>query len=156
MNFDHHRIFVAACRCVDAMTRCSADAEDLAQEAFEKAWPRAEELGEDFPRYVCGVARKLALRELRQNARRPIRSLLAEDNGTPTSLLSKTQLATDRADRVESIVNGLPVVDQETLALWRTGLSISKIATLRNEPRGTIASRVFRAVRKLQGLGATA
>jgi RNA polymerase sigma-70 factor (ECF subfamily) len=128
----------------------SADAEDLAQEAYIRAFTRIAQFDgrSSFYTWLCRIAINQAL----QHGRRPklvaddldaVDSLARPDNGDP---------ADTRFD-VEDALAKLPALDRSILLLrYQEGLDYRTIAEVTGCPSGTVASRLNRARDRIREL----
>ena len=143
------------------MTGNPQDAEDMAQEAFLKAYRSLPEFrGESkFSVWLYRIVSNLCLDLLRARKRRPTQSMtLQDDEGEENQLeipdehFSPEKLLDRRLTR-ESVQRGLDALpdDARQILLLREirGMSYEEIAeTLGLEP-GTVKSRIFRARKRL-------
>jgi len=137
------------------------DAEDMAQEAFLKAYRSLPEFrGESkFSVWLYRIVSNVCLDHLRRQGRRPASSLTTEDEDgeeqqwdVPDESQSPERLLEQKLTR-EAVQRGLETLpaDQRQILLLREirGMSYEEIGqTLDLEP-GTVKSRIFRARKKL-------
>lgn len=143
------------------MVRNPADAEDLAQETFLKAYRGiAGYRGESkFSVWLYRIASNLCLDFLRQQKRRPTAPLTVEDEDGD---LRETELADGRlqperlleqkltGDSLRRGLDALPPEFRQVLLLRELqGLSYEEIGGILGLESGTVKSRIFRARKKL-------
>ena len=135
-------------------TRCQADAEDVVQEAFTRAWPRRAAI-QDLPAYLYATTRTVALDMARGQRRTKRRE---EDVGTdptqPRWFEPAATLETDeRRQLIEAALRDLPTDQREVIVLkiWG-GLTFDAIATALGIPPNTAASRYRYALDRLRNL----
>jgi len=129
----------------------AADAEDLAQETFLKAFRAlgAYDAARPFRSWLFGIAHHAALDFLR--ARRP-ETLSLDDGDAPLAVPDaaagperEAELALDGA-LVERLLRALPAPYREVLLLRHAeGLSVEDAAAALGLPEGTVKIRLFRA-----------
>ena len=143
------------------MTGNPQDAEDMAQEAFLKAYRSLPDFrGESkFSVWLYRIVSNVCLDHLRRQNRRPASSLTVEDEegeeqqwDVPDESQSPERLLEQKLTR-EAVRKGLAALpeDQRQILLLREirGMSYEEIAdTLDLEP-GTVKSRIFRARKRL-------
>ncbi len=143
------------------MTGNPADAEDMAQEAFLKAYRSLSEFRGDskFSVWLYRIVSNVCLDFLRKQKRRQTVSLSVEDDeGEETQLdipdlaQSPEELLERRMTR-EAVQKGLALLppDQRQILLLREiqGLSYEEISQALDIEPGTVKSRIFRARKKL-------
>jgi RNA polymerase sigma-70 factor (ECF subfamily) len=130
-----------------------ADAEDVAQEAFFKAFAALGELKEPerFGSWLYGIVFRAGVDTLRRRARRgpPV----AIEDVEPVSALRTEGEASRReeAEQVVAAVGALPDKYRLVLTLrYQEMLSYQEIAAHLGEPAGTIANRLHRAANLLR------
>lgn len=143
------------------MVRNPADAEDLVQETFLKAYRGiAGYRGESkFSVWLYRIASNLCLDFLRQQKRRPTAPLTVEDEDGD---LRETELADGRlqperlleqkltGDSLRRGLDALPPEFRQVLLLRELqGLSYEEIGGILGLESGTVKSRIFRARKKL-------
>lgn len=130
----------------------AADAEDVTQDAFVRAYAKIASLREPerFRAWVCSIARRLALNRIRADARTRRRDELASpDAGNAVDVEA---LAEDREfeARVRLEIGRLPEKLREALTLCAIeGLEPSAVATVLGIPQGTVRSRLHLARKQL-------
>ncbi len=135
--------------------RNRADAEDVVQESFVRAYRAIESLreGEKFPGWVYRITLKICLDHLRKSNRRdPTVPLDEEAHANPSGEGATTDLeAREEHERITGAIDKLP--DKYRLVITLRFLdkkSYREIADQLGEPDGTIANRIHRAVKMLQ------
>jgi RNA polymerase sigma-70 factor (ECF subfamily) len=136
--------------------------EELVQEVFVRAWRQAAtyqpSLGK-LSNWLLGIARNLAVDELRKRAARPQRS--AGDPEEQLSTIASTntddpaeQLEIgDQRDEVRRALDALPPPQRQVIELaYYSGLTQTEIAALLNDPLGTVKTRMRLATYKLREL----
>jgi RNA polymerase sigma-70 factor (ECF subfamily) len=136
--------------------RNRADAEDLVQESFVRAYRAIESLreGEKFPGWLYRITLKICLDHIRKRDRRdPSVPLDEEVHGGPAgepAALVELETREENA-KVSRAIERLP--DKYRLVVTLRFLdkkSYREIADQLGEPDGTIANRIHRAVKMLQ------
>ena len=143
------------------MTGHPQDAEDMAQEAFLKAYRSLGEFrGESkFSVWLYRIVSNVCLDHLRRQSRRPAASLTAEDEegeetqwDVPDESLSPERLLEQKLTR-EAVQKGLAALpdEQRQILLLREihGLSYEEIGEILSLEPGTVKSRIFRARKRL-------
>ena len=143
------------------MTGNAQDAEDMAQEAFIKAYNSLSSFRGDskFSVWLYRIVSNVCLDFLRKQNRRPASSLSQEDEDgeetqmdIPDESQSPEQLL-ERSLTQEAVQRGLQYLSEEQrqILLLREiqGLSYEEIAETLDLEAGTVKSRIFRARKKL-------
>jgi len=143
------------------MTGNAQDAEDMAQEAFVKAYTSLPGFRGDskFSVWLYRIVSNVCLDFLRRQNRRPASSLSLEDEDgeesqmdIPDESQSPEQLL-ERSLTQEAVQRGLQSLsaEQRQILLLREiqGLSYEEIAETLDLEAGTVKSRIFRARKKL-------
>ncbi|MDO4974555.1 MAG: sigma-70 family RNA polymerase sigma factor [Eubacteriales bacterium] len=143
------------------MTGDAQDAEDMAQEAFLKAYRSLGDFrGESkFSVWLYRIVSNVCLDHLRRQSRRPSVSLTAEDEegeeqqwDVPDERLSPERLLEQKLTR-EAVQKGLRELpeEQRQILLLREikGLSYEEIGEILSLEPGTVKSRIFRARKRL-------
>jgi RNA polymerase sigma-70 factor (ECF subfamily) len=142
-----------AFRVAFSVLRNREDAEDVAQEAFARAFPRLGQLRDRdrFRAWLVRVTWRLALDHRRGTRRRTVR----EDAVAASPVDRETQedqlLADERARRLWDAIDRLP--DKLRLVVVLNAIEengVTDVARLVGVPPGTVKSRLFDARRKLQ------
>ena len=143
------------------MTGDAQDAEDMAQEAFLKAYRSLGDFrGESkFSVWLYRIVSNVCLDFLRRRSRRPSVSLTTEDEegeeqqwDVPDERLSPERLLEQKLTReaVQAGLRELPEEQREILLLREIrGLSYEEIGEILSLEPGTVKSRIFRARKRL-------
>ena len=138
-----------------SIARDSVDAEDIAQEAFVRAWRFAASFD---PRrgtvaaWLLGITRNVALDRVRMRGRgpEPVGEPPPETLIDPVEVGAAVERRADAA-RVGELMAALPTAQREALVavtLW--GLTTREVGELAGIPQGTVKTRVRLALRKLR------
>jgi RNA polymerase sigma-70 factor (ECF subfamily) len=136
------------------ITRDPADAEEVAQEAFVRAWRYAA--GYDprrgpVVRWLMGIVRNVAIDRVRVVGRRAEESLPEAVALVDPLDIDEAIGLRDDADRVVSAMQTLPAEQREALlAVTLLGLSAREVSERADLPLGTVKTRVRLALRKLR------
>jgi RNA polymerase sigma-70 factor (ECF subfamily) len=146
-------------RTARRLTRAPADAEDLVQETYLKAFRAADRFrpGSNLKAWLFTILHNTARNRVRDRAREPldvdtdvIEQASAEVQGGvdegPEARLMRDTLAPD----LQEAIDALPDVFKE--AVWLRDveeLSYAEIASMLNVPQGTVMSRISRGRRML-------
>ena len=143
------------------MTGNPQDAEDMAQEAFLKAYRSLPEFrGESkFSVWLYRIVSNVCTDHLRRQSRRPASSLTAEDEegdavqwDVPDESQSPERVLEQKLTR-EAVQKGLAALpeEQRQILLLREirGLSYEEIGEILSLEPGTVKSRIFRARKRL-------
>jgi RNA polymerase sigma-70 factor (ECF subfamily) len=143
-----------AFRVAFSVLRQREDAEDVAQEAFAKAYRSFRQLRERdrFRAWLVRMTWRMALDRLRANKRRLAREeveagLQARLNATTNDAV----LANERAEQLWLAIDALP--EKLRLVIVLAGIQghdIREVATLLDVPDGTVKSRLFLARQQLK------
>jgi RNA polymerase sigma factor (sigma-70 family) len=136
------------------LTGNSADAEDVVQDAFLRAFRGIGNLSDGNVRaWVLTIVRNAAYQWLRKN--RPATLIYVDDLERVTPAQSGEQdvetpedalIAKTETTRLEAAIAALPVLRRETLVLCdKQGLAYREIAEMTGVPIGTVMSRLARA-----------
>jgi RNA polymerase sigma-70 factor, ECF subfamily len=130
----------------------SADAEDVTQDAFVRAYAKVESLREpgSFRAWVFRIVRRLALNRIRSNGRSRRREELASSDAV--CVVDVEALAEDREfqARVRLEISRLPEKLRDVLVLCAIeGLEPTAVAGLLGIPHGTLRSRLHLARKRL-------
>jgi RNA polymerase sigma-70 factor, ECF subfamily len=133
--------------------RSSADAEDLAQEAFVRLW-RALPLYDgraSFSTWLYVIARNACLSELRRRGSRPT-SPLDDDAADPAAAMASASRADLRLD-CETLVDMLDEPQRRIVRLfYLEERSYEQVAVMLDMPVNTVRSHLHRARKRLAGL----
>ncbi|SDQ19501.1 sigma-70 family RNA polymerase sigma factor [Pseudoxanthomonas sp. CF125] len=135
-----------------AITRDVAASEDIAQEAFLKAWQQLDRLNNSasFLPWLRQITRNLARDHLRANRNRPLSGegaeiaiqMAADPSPTPSERLLQTEQEIVAAD----LISSLPEESRETLLLYyREGQSSQQVASLLGLSDAAVRKRLSRA-----------
>lgn len=129
-----------------------ADAEEIAQEAFLRAYRSLPKLRapEKFRAWICQISRRLALNRLRDDSRaRQRESLAALQREAPIDIEAT---ATDKVfeRRVRAEIERMPEKLRSVMLLCAIeGIAQAAVAQLLDVPEGTVRSRLYLARRHL-------
>lgn len=140
-----------AFRVAFSVLRQREDAEDVAQEAFAKAYRNFQQLRdrERFRAWLVRMTWRMALDRQRANRRRLVREQVIEVDRTPTT--SDSLIARERAEQLWQAIDALP--EKLRLAIVLAGIDghdIREVAALLGVPDGTVKSRLFLARKQLK------
>jgi RNA polymerase sigma-70 factor, ECF subfamily len=140
-----------AFRVAFAVLRHRQDAEDVAQEAFVKAYRSFRQIRDRdrFRGWLVRLTWRLALDRRRADRRR-----LARETGNPPPSggpVTDAAIERDRADRLWAAIDSLPEKLRVVIVLANIeGHDIAEVARLLDVPPGTVKSRLFAARRRLK------
>jgi RNA polymerase sigma-70 factor (ECF subfamily) len=141
-----------AIRVAFSVLRNQADAEDVAQVAFAKAYRMFHQLRdrERFRAWLVRMTWRMALDHLRSGRRRMVRDMAAVSFAlTPT--VEEDAIHDERRAQLWRAVDGLPQGLRLVIVLSAMeGHSVKDVAALTGLPEGTVKSRLFKARRLLQ------
>lgn len=141
-----------AFRVAFGVLRHREDAEDVAQEAFAKAYRAFYQLRdrERFRAWLVRIAWRLAIDRRRSERRRQAREL-AEIDSAPSSLAVPSAVAHVRAGELWRAIDTLPEKLKITVVLAGiVGHDVREVAALLRIPEGTVKSRLFLARKQLK------
>jgi RNA polymerase sigma-70 factor (ECF subfamily) len=132
-----------------------AEASEVAQEAFLRAYQNLGRYDEDrpFDLWVMAIARNLCLDILRRRSRMQVQDVEEMKDALPSGAPSQEEGAIAGQERrsLEAAMTTLPVEDREVLALYYVQKRTTKeIAQVMGVAPGTIMARLFRAREKLR------
>lgn len=140
-----------AFRVAYSVLRHREDAEDVAQEAFAKAYRNFRQL-RDRDRFRAWLARmtwRLAIDRYRATRRHPTVELDPNDPSGPTT--AETVAARDRSEQLWRAIDALPEKLRLVVVLANMeGHDVKEVATLLGLPQGTVKSRLFSARQRLK------
>ncbi len=156
--YDRHAstLFGLACRILQD----TKEAEDVLQEVFLLVWDKAAAFDPAQGRplsWALTLTRNKAIDRLRATQRR--RARLVEETETdavedyPSAAAPAHELvrATERGELLRGALNALPVDQRRAIELaFFDGLTQTEIATVLNEPLGTVKARIRRGMLKLR------
>ena len=135
-----------------AITRDVAASEDIAQEAFLKAWQQLNRLknAASFLPWLRQITRNLARDHLRANRNRPLSGesadLAIEMAADPSPTPGERLLLTEEEIVATDIISALPAESRETLLLYyREGQSSQQVAALLGLSDAAVRKRLSRA-----------
>ena len=145
-----------AYRTAYLVTRSATDAEDAAQEGFVKAWSAMSRFraGAAFRPWLLAIVANEARNRRRSGRRQEDLALrVAEDrpSGDAAPSPEAAALAAERRRLLLAAVNRLPDADRRVIACrWFLELSEAEMATALGWRRGTVKSRLSRAMARLR------
>jgi RNA polymerase sigma-70 factor (ECF subfamily) len=143
-----------AFRVAYGVLRQRQDAEDVAQEAFAKAYRNFSQLRdrEAFRAWLVRMTWRLALDHRRGHVRRLVREQGAVAPAASTAASAEDDLiARERAARLWRAIDALPEKLRLVIVLASIeGHGIQEVADLVGAPAGTVKSRLFEARKQLQ------
>ncbi len=135
-----------------AITRDVQASEDIAQEAFLKAWQQLDRLknSASFLPWLRQITRNLARDHLRANRSRPLSGegadLAIQMAADPSPTPSEQLLQTEEEIVAKDIISALPEESRETLLLYyREGQSSQQVAALLGLSDAAVRKRLSRA-----------
>lgn len=139
-----------AVRVAFSVLRRREDAEEVAQEAFARAYRRFRALRDtgQFRAWIVRVTWRLAIDRWRSDRRREAREL--RTGATETQTTEQLALESDRAARLWQAIEALP--EKLRLAIVLSALEghdVREVASLLGVPEGTVKSRLFLARKAL-------
>jgi RNA polymerase sigma-70 factor, ECF subfamily len=138
------------------IVRDSGGAEDVAQDAFVRAYTHLDRYDEqrEFYPWLATITVRLARNWIRTQARTTARedAFVSEDTDTNISLDSLSEIIADeRGHKLWHSVTSLPPGERTaTLLYYRQEMKVADIATTMNVSSGTIKTMLFRARQKLR------
>ena len=142
-----------AFRVAYSVLRQRQDAEDVAQDAFAKAYRSFRQLRDRarFRAWLVRMTWRLALDRQRGDRRRAARELAVETPSPPST--ADVLHAKERADRLWAAIDALPEKLRVAIVLANIeGHDTSEVAALLDVPVGTVKSRLFLARQRLKEL----
>jgi RNA polymerase sigma-70 factor (ECF subfamily) len=142
-----------AFRVAFSVLRHRHDAEEVAQEAFVKAYRRFGQLRDRdrFRAWLVRMTWRLAIDRQRSDRRRTAREQDAETALTRTA--DEDLLARERAERLWKAIDALPEKLRVVIVLANMEeLDVAAVARLLSLPAGTVKSRLFLARQRLKEL----
>jgi RNA polymerase sigma-70 factor, ECF subfamily len=139
-----------AFRVAFSVLRQREDAEDVAQEAFAKAYRSFRQLRDRdrFRAWLVRMTFRMAIDRQRANSRRFVREQAIEIARETTG---DTVVEQERAEQLWRAIDGLPEKLRLTIVLAGIqGHDIREVATLLDVPDGTVKSRLFLARKQLR------
>jgi RNA polymerase sigma-70 factor (ECF subfamily) len=142
-----------------ALAIVPSDADDIAQEAFVRAWRYAASFDErrgSVAAWLLRVTRNVALDHLRARGRRaePVGELPTDLLADPDDFaedVADTVGRRDDAARVAGLMRSLPDAQREALvAVTMLGLTTREVSQMASVPQATVKTRIRLALRKLR------
>jgi RNA polymerase sigma-70 factor, ECF subfamily len=132
----------------------AADAEDVTQDAFVRAYAKLAGLREPdrFRAWVCRIGRRLALNRIRADTRMRRREELEPSDAALAGVADVEALAEEREfqNRVQVEIDLLPQKLRDVLTLCAIeGMEPNAVARLLGIPKGTVRSRLHLARKQL-------
>jgi RNA polymerase sigma-70 factor (ECF subfamily) len=140
-----------AFRIAFSVLRHRQDAEEVAQEAFVKAYRRFAQLRDRdrFRAWLVRMTWRLAIDRQRSDRRRAAREQVRDVAPAPAA--DEEMLARERADQVWRAIDALPDKLRVVIVLANIeGHDIAEVARLLALPPGTVKSRLFLARQRLK------
>lgn len=137
------------------LLRTEAEATEVAQETFLRAWQHLERYDEarPFDLWVLTIARNLCLDVLRRRGKVRTEDVADHEQALPSGEATGEEQAIAKQERrsLEEALATLSVDDREVLALYYVQKRTTKeIAEVMDVAPGTIMARLFRAREKLR------
>jgi RNA polymerase sigma factor (sigma-70 family) len=142
-----------AFRVAFGVLRHRQDAEDVAQEAFAKAYRNFRQLRDRnrFRSWLVRLTWRLAIDRQRSDRRRAVRELSHAQEPTMSHSTAETLTSRERTARIWKAIDDLPDKLRVVVILSSIqGHDIREVATLLKLPEGTVKSRLFLARRRLR------
>jgi RNA polymerase sigma-70 factor (ECF subfamily) len=140
-----------AVRVAYSILRQREDAEEVAQEAFARAFERFDSLRdpEHFRAWIVRVTWRAAIDRWRSDRRRQAREQVA-DIASPPASVEQQAVEAQRAARLWEAIDRLPEKLRIVIVLAALqGHDLPQVARLLNIPEGTVKSRLFLARKEL-------
>jgi RNA polymerase sigma-70 factor, ECF subfamily len=137
-----------AIRVAFSVVRQREDAEDIAQEAFARAYARFRELREParFRGWIVRVAWRLAIDRWRADRRRQAREQVVGESAAPGATAEELAAERQRSARLWQAIDELPGKLRLVIVLCAVqGHDVQEVARLLEIPEGTVKSRLFLA-----------
>ncbi len=135
----------------------AAEAEDLAQEAFLRAWrgfERFDPARAPLPAWLFAIVRNLAMSALAEHRR--CRSTALEETAEMVDPAPGPEREIESADRREALraaLGRLPVADRSALALcYYRGFDLATVARIEGCSEAAVKQRLYRARKQLKRL----
>jgi RNA polymerase sigma-70 factor (ECF subfamily) len=143
-----------AFRVAFSVLRHQQDAEDVAQEAFARAYRLFQQLRDRtrFRAWLVRMTFRLALDRRRADRRRQAREQDATSAAVDTRTAADLVISRERASRLWAAIDALPEKLRFALVLAVQGHEIREVAQLLGIAEGTVKSRLFLARKKLKEL----
>lgn len=134
------------------LTRDADEANDIAQDAFLRAYRRLPEFRPDrpFSRWLFVIARNASLDAIRRRRRAAV-YVESEERQPAAAGPEELALQSDEASRVHAALGSLPPKYRDVLELYYiSGLRYREIALALGIPIGTVKTYISRAKRRLR------
>ena len=137
----------------------SADAEEVAQDVFERVWRHAPSYDAErgrFGTWLLSMTHHVAIDRVRKRQRRPQQVVVeAGEWGTPdppsVQDVPESVLRNLQAEQVRRALRSLPTAQQQAIELaYFGGLSHLEIAAALGDPLGTVKARIRRGMDRLR------
>jgi RNA polymerase sigma-70 factor (ECF subfamily) len=139
------------------MVPSPADAEDIAQETFIRAYralseyPKARIRELNLRAWLWTIALNLCRNAARTRSRRPRTVLLDREAVAPAGGPEAQALEADENERWAALLGRLPAAQRNAVILRHVvGLTYAEIADATGRPQGTVKADVHRGIAKLQ------
>jgi RNA polymerase sigma factor (sigma-70 family) len=139
--------------------RDRAEAEEAAQDAFMRAWRRADAYDPrrgEVATWLLAIARNVAIDHARMRRSEPVGvdpAVLLGEAADPERSPEERRIAADDAARLWAAIETLPAEQRRALLLAAfLGRTARDIGTLDGTPIGTVKTRIRAAMLKLHGL----
>jgi RNA polymerase sigma-70 factor (ECF subfamily) len=136
-----------------------AEAEEVAQEAFMRAWRRADAYDPtrgEVATWLLAIARNVAIDHARMRRSQPAgidATMLLGDAADPGASPEERRVAADDAARLWAAIGTLPDEQRRALLLASfLGRTAREIGALDGTPIGTVKTRIRAAMLKLHGM----
>jgi RNA polymerase sigma-70 factor (ECF subfamily) len=142
-----------AFRVAYSVLRHREDAEDVAQEAFAKAYRSFRQLRDRtaFRAWLVRTTWRLALDRQRANRRRTVRETIHVDRSSLPPTTTEEVATRERAAQLWQAIDVLPEKLRVVIVLAGIeGHGLREVACLLNLPEGTVKSRLFLARQRLK------
>jgi RNA polymerase sigma-70 factor (ECF subfamily) len=142
-----------AVRVAYSVMRQREDAEDVAQEAFARAYRAFAQLRDRarFRAWLVRMTWRLAINRLRADRRRSARELAHAETVSPAPTTEETVDARRRAASLWDAIDALPQKLRLVVVLASIeGHNVREVAALLRLPEGTVKSRLFLARQRLK------
>src|SRR5689334_14320012 len=144
-----------AFRVAFSVLRKSEDAEDVAQEAFAKAYRSFRQLRDRdrFRAWLVRMTWRMAIDRLRSERRRTVRELVPTDIPAAAETPAQRLIQQERTDRLWRAIDALP--EKLRMVVVLAGIEehdTREVATLLGIAEGTVKSRLFHARQRLREL----
>ena len=142
-----------AVRVAYSVLRHREDAEDVAQEAFARAYRSFAQLRdrERFRSWLVRMTWRLAINRCRADRRRSARELALAETVRPEPTTEEAVDARRRAAALWQAIDGLPEKLRMVIVLASIeGHDVAEVAKLLRVPEGTVKSRLFLARQRLK------